>query len=92
MVSRDGVRVWALGVPGGRSHIWSSRRNERSGARIGQVDSYAIRVGDFGQLDLQWTWKHLPPMQRSNELNTFGMPNTIYRGLLCSASGGLSID
>ncbi len=27
-------------------------------------------------------------MQRSNELNTFGMTNTIYCGLLCHANGG----
>ncbi len=31
-------------------------------------------------------------MLQSTKLNTFGMTNTIYRDLLCSANGGLSID
>ncbi len=41
---------------------------------------------------LQWTWKHLPLMLRSTELNTFGMTNTIYRDPVCRANGGESID
>ncbi len=35
----------------------------------------------------QWTWKHLPLMLRSTELNTFDMTNTIYRDLVCRANG-----
>ncbi len=33
-------------------------------------------------LTYQWTWKHLPFMLRSTELNTFSMTNTIYRDLV----------
>ncbi len=33
--------------------------------------------------------KHLPLMLSSTELNTFSMPNTIYRGLVCRANGGI---
>ncbi len=36
----------------------------------------------------RWTWTHMLLVLRSNKLNTFGMPNTIYRDLLCSAERG----
>ncbi len=40
-------------------------------------------------MDLEISTTHL----RSTELNTFGMINTIYRDLLCRATGGkLSIE
>ncbi len=42
----------------------------------------------------QWTWKHLPYVLRSTELNTLGMTNTIiYRDFLRRATGdNLSIE
>ncbi len=40
-------------------------------------------------LTYQWTWKHLPLMLRSAELNTLSMTNTRYRDLACCANGGI---
>ncbi len=37
----------------------------------------------------QWTWKRLPLMLRSVELNTFSMTNTPYRDLVRRANGGI---
>ncbi len=35
----------------------------------------------------QWTWKHLPIMLRSAELNTFSKTNTFYRKTMYRANG-----
>ncbi len=36
----------------------------------------------------QWTWKHLPLVLRSTELNKFDMTNTIYIVTSCVAPTG----